>query len=749
MVRAAMIMLAVVSLVGCSAGSDSQCVDHLCGDTDLGRTNVSDIGPESRPGDQVRMVTDTAEELSAADSGEDQAELQDIPSGPCQSYPISLECFAIDDLSPGDCAVEYPVPVEFHAAVDQLFLSALEDHPDFPVDRANFPVYDFTPDTGPKGRLSWELTARHDYFALPGYLEGFAVQLAQAGSSSALLAFLSDKADNCVDPNAVEPLWQQCSELFMKPDGLPPALALLWQSAGNSDTPPALLTQWTPPDMHPPLARFICALAVANMLVTDAFALAYAQIPASAALYQMAAAARTFDDLAAPDGLAAFAQLTDFRQLYHALALLALAAENLAEDLDDMQLQGVKLMLTPLGAIALAGTEDNVHGDVPPGYLAIVDLGGNDNYLSAAAATRPGVPLSVLVDIGGDDNYDNAVDPAPAFAAAHLGVALLWDAAGDDSYRSSFDSIASACLGTAMLVDLKGADSYDSVSSSQASATLGIALLDDRSGDDTYYSFRASQSYASFKGATLLLDRAGDDKYIAERDLVIYPAAQNKNVNANMCQGAGQGYRNDEAGLPNTFPGGVAVMADLEGDDIYSAGIFAGAVGYWFGLGVQLDLDGADSYEGVWYNQGASAHFAAGLHADYGQGDDYYYCAQDQCIGEGRDYSVAMSINESGNDEYWGKGARNIGSGDLFGLGFFWDLSGDDSYRVDSYTGVGAAFSDTDNENSITFGLFLDQGGGQDTYQHDGQCADSTFWSQVGNKNDGIMKNVLAVGRDN
>ncbi len=723
----------------------------------------ADGGPH---GSEVDVAPDVAGVDVAADAAV-RADLSADAKGPLEDAPDSVDVETTvepppcPDPDPMGCLpleyegltvdpTEYPAPSEFHGLLDEVLAGAATDNPLFSLTREEVPFYDFQPEDSPFGRLEWEYAVRHGYFEIPSYLEVFRSELEQRQDSvPALLSFLSDKTDSYLEHGSVQIFLERADELASKPGALEASLKALWEYGGEELNPGPYFLNDIPGAAHEDLARLFFSLYAGLLLQRAAFEAAVAEIPLSPELYEQAAFSRTFDDLAAADGLDAFGAKVDFRQLYRGAEVVHRALSRFEESPPSWDLEGKVKFLTPLGFVALGGTGPETFQATSPGHLLVLDLGGNDKYMGVLGATRFGVPLSVILDLGGDDVYENDDEPLPSFAAGHLGYAVMVDVEGDDTYLSNYNSLASACLGVAILDDRAGNDSYSSVNFSQAAAMLGVALLRDGAGEDKYYSFRASQSYASYRGASLLLDVDGNDSYVAEAEINIYPSAQNSKYNANMSQGAGQGYRNDAAGLPNSYSGGVALLADLQGDDIYSAGLFAQGVGYWFGVGFHLDVAGNDEYDGIWYNFGASAHFAGGVHGDW-EGDDTYFCLQDQCLGEGRDYSIGFMLNGSGKDSYWGKADRNIGAGDLYGTGIFWDQEGEDSYRTDGKTGVGQAYCDTENENSITVGIFLDSGGTQDEYLNElGDSADSSLWTQVGNWNDGQWLNVMAVGSDN
>ncbi len=701
--------------------------------------------PDGRAGCED-LTFDSVGEVGGGDLGGDgsppgDAELPD-GTGPGCTDPLAgldLEYGGALELAPPETALD-----EFIEKVDEAFAEAAMAETPVAISREDFPVYDFKPEDSPHGRLAWEYRVRHGHFDNPGYLVAFETQLEQAGgNTTTLISFLSDKVDSYVEDGSVASLIERAHELSDAPGALACAVQ---QVSADPGAPLPAEWQGLSADMQEALAEFLFSAYIAHRLHQEAMAGCAEKIPLDDVLYGKALTP-TYEALSAADGLQACGDAVDFRQLLRGAQLLTSAAETLASRASAWDVAEKLVMDTPLGRIVIAGKGKNMHKAKDADHLLILDLGGDDTYLDGLATSRPGLPLSVVIDLSGKDLYTTQA-AGPAFAAGFLGYGILLDKGGDDTYSGRYDSIAAACLGVAVLKDDSGNDFYDSIDGAQASVHLGAALLLDMEGDDHYYAFRMAQGMAAYRGAALLLDRAGNDFFEAEDDEVLFPAAQNPNYNANMSQGAGYGFRNDAVPFAETYSGGVGMLVDLAGKDIYSGGIFSQAVGYWFGVGFLIDSSGDDSYSGVWYNQGAAAHFAGGVHLD-SSGNDTYFCVQDQCMGEGRDYSIGTLIELAGDDDYYGKGGRNIGSGDLFGSGVLWDAGGQDSYKDDTPWAVGFVTTDTFVENSFTFGLFLDTGGEPDAYDLPSEhAADFSLWTQIGNNNDGQFANVIAVGRD-
>ncbi len=384
---------------------------------------------------------------------------------------------------------------------------------------------------------------------------------------------------------------------------------------------------------------------------------------------------------------------------------------------------------TPLGAIAIASPRDDLHRGADP--FLLIDPGGADRYVAAAGA-RFDHPVAIAIDLAGNDAYAAADTLSPAFGAGALGVGILIDEGGDDRYRGGHLCLGAGLIGVGILIDRAGIDSYEAITASQGAGLFGVGILSDLEGNDTYHAFQQTQGYGYVKGAGLLVDRAGDDRYIADDERIRFPSAQSKEHNSSLAQGFGFGKRSDFVD-GRSLAGGVGILADGEGDDVYRCGVFGQGCAYWYGTGILADAAGADRYDGAWYVQGSGAHFALGILWE-GSGDDRYAAAINMAQGAGHDFSLGFLYDQSGNDRYDAPNL-SLGGGNANGIGIFWDVSGDDRYAVEAATTLG--LSNTDSRGGIrdrinTVGLFVDTGG-RDSYPvSKGFARNGRLWTQAG-----------------
>jgi HEAT repeat protein len=362
---------------------------------------------------------------------------------------------------------------------------------------------------------------------------------------------------------------------------------------------------------------------------------------------------------------------------------------------------------TEYGRIVIAGTGDNVH-ETPAAIL--IDLGGRDRYEMAPTEAAPGPRVRVLIDLSGDDTYA----PAGAFgpSAALLGISMLVDEAGNDDYTAREPyAFGAALCGAGILVDASGNDRYMSVVFGEGAAMFGLGLLLDGAGDDVYEAELYAQGFGCVKGVGALLDAAGKDRYQAGRTFS-FTSQSGERVLA-CAQGFGLGLGALGA------PGGVGILADGEGADVYTADTYSQGAAWWYGGGLLYDQSGDDQYQGAQYTQGAGGFLSIG------------------CL-----------LDEAGNDRY-SAAERGQGFGLERGIGILRDAAGDDSYTADRLaqgaamnSGIGMAIDLADTDTYVvreegegfvprgdalgTIALFGD-GGGTDSYA--GRNRNNLCWS--------------------
>jgi len=420
----------------------------------------------------------------------------------------------------------------------------------------------------------------------------------------------------------------------------------------------------------------------------------------------------------------------EYSLLYAGLEDLAMVVDTLMPFIDSVKEELPDFEFsTPFGMVKIAGTGDDLYQNQD--FLLLIETGGDDSYDRAGANPDHLHPLSIVIDLAGNDTYVNE-SHHPSIAAGVMGAGIIVDWRGKDLYLSNGLGIGGGLFGLGLLYDREGDDNYDGFTNCQGAGVFGSGILLDVSGADTYRGFRGIQGYGFTKGCGLLLDLEGDDFYMARNDSLPFPSPQSKEHNANMAQGFGFGKRADFTD-GKSLAGGVGVLADASGDDVYDAGVFAQGCGYWYGVGMLTDREGDDTYSGVWYVQGSGAHFAVGILNDV-DGNDTYTATKNMAQGAGHDFTVGYLLEEAGDDVY---NAPNLslGGGNASGIGIFWDKGGDDTYNVTARTTLGLANIGRRGglrDGLICAGIFLDTGGGDDTYPEDKPARNNRTWFQPG-----------------
>jgi len=207
-------------------------------------------------------------------------------------------------------------------------------------------------------------------------------------------------------------------------------------------------------------------------------------------------------------------------------------------------------------------------------------------------------------------------------------------------------------------------------------------------------------------GVALIIDTGGDDIYegdvaAALRDL---PVAVVIDLSGNDI------YRGEAHSLGAGFMG-VGILADLAGDDSYTAGDFSLGSGL-MGVGALLDWGGNDSYSGDTCTEGSGA-FGIGVLRDSGGNDSFRAALFSQAFGFVGGAGVLHDV--SGNDVYFagGKYTDEIRYFDHYislsqGFGFGW--------RPDASGGIG---------------MLVDEAG-NDVYVSDIFGQGSSYWFAVG-----------------
>ncbi|MHB1033779.1 MAG: hypothetical protein ACYC35_05420 [Pirellulales bacterium] len=374
----------------------------------------------------------------------------------------------------------------------------------------------------------------------------------------------------------------------------------------------------------------------------------------------------------------------------------------------------VKQIETPQGDIIIGGKGRNEYRlDEMGKVAAVIDLGGNDVYYEGTVSANR--PLLVVIDLAGNDLYRGT---RPGIQGSSiLGVSMLLDVKGDDGYDARDVAQGSTVGGVGILIDCAGDDWYRGLRRVQGQAICGFGFLINREGNDRYRAALLAQGLGGPLGFGLLEDTSGKDYYYAGGlYLDSYPETPGYDA---FAQGVGCGARGEANG-------GIGVILEGGGDDVYEYDYFAGGGGYWFGTGFARDFGGNDrhiggtrtAYDGgsrgeplfQRFNNGFGCHYGVGFAFD-DEGNDTY---GGTIMGQGFAWDIAVGglFDFAGNDRYDSTGAGNEGSSGQGAIGILVDLAGDDVYIGRSQGSAPAGISyHSPSECGGNFAFLLDYGG--------------------------------------
>lgn len=343
----------------------------------------------------------------------------------------------------------------------------------------------------------------------------------------------------------------------------------------------------------------------------------------------------------------------------------------------------IREVSTSAGRIIVGGRGNNVYNlDQMNDVCGVIDLGGDDRYLEGTVKfTRP---ILIILDLDGNDYYEGRGPGVQGGAV--FGCSLLVDRHGNDIYRASDIAQGSALCGVGILVDTDGNDYYGGVRRVQGQSLGGLGILVDKNGRDQYHAALWGQGFGAPLGFGVLDDAHGDDTYYCGGWAFDgYPETPGYD-------GWGQGIG---AGLRQIACGGIGLILEGDGDDVYEYDYMGHGGGYWAGLGIARDFSGNDTryggtrkmYDGSprgermyqRFGCGFGCHYAIGFCFD-DSGNDVYG-GTIMGMGMGWDLGVGYLCDAgAGNDVYNGTGSQIEGYGAQAAMGVLFDYGGDDVY---------------------------------------------------------------------
>lgn len=498
------------------------------------------------------------------------------------------------------------------------------------------------------------------------------------------------------------------------------------------------IAQW-PTDLEEAVSILVQALTVASMLHKEAlFALNAEEIKLLEDSFISIISDPSFGDghLFLSDGNPEWSRnlqlmaKVNFSKLFYAANILTeavvIARPILQSVATKIPIRHEEILLnfySPIGRIVVAGAGINTHAD---DAALLIDLGGNDIYLNnAGGCIESRSSISVLIDIAGNDVYEN-MNPG-SVGAAILGIGMLFDWEGKDTYRSGPLSQGAAIGGVGFLYDERGDDIYHAETFCQGAAVFGIGVSVDLEGDDTTICQSIGQGFGSTLGLGLLINIAGHDTYAAGID----PASSEQRSNGVLTQGAAAGFSSVNSTDGVNYYGGIGFLIDGKGDDQYLAGQFSQGAARFGSMGLLLDCGGDDYYHAGDYSQGAAVDWSSAAIIDLKGFDRYLAGDTSQAVAV--NHSTGVCLDYEGDDEYILVGAHGQGHArQPFSLGLFLDYKGFDRYSGGPFSrgSVVNTFQDT----GYIIGMFIDHRG-KDIYEgvsnknNSGPESNNTIWS--------------------
>ncbi len=296
---------------------------------------------------------------------------------------------------------------------------------------------------------------------------------------------------------------------------------------------------------------------------------------------------------------------------------------------------------TPAGAIIIGGKEANTYDLDSLGDVALViDLGGENTYHDGTVSIER--PLLVNVNLGGRNVYRSA-KPAVQ-GGAILGVSMIVNTEGGNRYDANDLAQASTIGGVGIIVEFGGDNSYRGVRRVQAQAIGGLGIIISHGGGNNYHAGMWGQGLGGPLGFGILDDIQGHDHYYLGG---LYTNSYKPETPG--YEGFGQGVG---GGIRQVADGGIGMLLNGGGHNVYEFDYLSHGGGYWCGLGFARDFGG--------YSQRLIAR------KNYYGGDRTESLFQRFGCGWGCHYAQGFCFDDKGHSTF---------EGSIMGSGMGWDCS--------------------------------------------------------------------------
>ena len=372
------------------------------------------------------------------------------------------------------------------------------------------------------------------------------------------------------------------------------------------------------------------------------------------------------------------------------LALIRKAAQDLNRDVQE-ELPAIRLaaaagwksratFLENGVNVEVCGVNDDLH-DSKNSNLSI-DLGGRNRYTGRYGA---GIGYaSVVIDLGNDVKSDF---PDASTGVGILGVGLAYFEGSRPDLNAKGISFG-AGLGGVGIVKVEQAFRMESRCIGQGFGMAGVGIMIGSKGTDTMKIGYLGQGAGMLGGVGWLFNPDGNDRYRAGG---LVPDGQSR-----------QGYVGRAQGFSGILPGGIGLLTDNAGDDLYESGTESQACAQGFGVASLYDLSGQDAYFSQRQAQAFAQNEGCALLFDLA-GDDVYMVREGQCHSFAINRSVALVLDRAGNDVVAAHDSQPA-TAQGGSVAIYLDAEGSDTFT--GTVGVGVQ---TDGRMGI--GLFADFGG--------------------------------------
>jgi hypothetical protein len=355
---------------------------------------------------------------------------------------------------------------------------------------------------------------------------------------------------------------------------------------------------------------------------------------------------------------------------------------------------------TSAGSVIIGGPGENRYS-FRHSPAAVIDLGGNNQWLGALAASREDKHSnSVLIALGDGRNEFHAGDFG--LATGTLGVGLLLSGKGDDFFHGRDGCGGVGLGGIGLLIDGGGKNRYLGGRFSLGAAMGGIGAVVSVGSGEEFDARMHAIGFGGPGGVGVVLRNGGAASYRAGHqdasgynDLTMRRGQSGFQTDA-FSLGCGSGKRVFSAIAEEqavSLAGGVGLLLEAAGNSTYDGSNFALGCGYYFGLGVLHDRDGDDRYQAARYGMAAGAHYGVGVFLDQSGDDRYDSTGPTYNCGAAWDRTAALFIDAGGNDQYNLTRSAGLGISQHSSWAVAADLHGADAYQVATGLGASAAAS--------------------------------------------------------